>query len=67
VRYGSLGLGAGGLAVHRTRSRRQSLNQAPGGVLRNVTNLAGQIWGMRSRICQDIRVSDLAVSLRVLA
>jgi hypothetical protein len=31
-----------------------------GGVLRRVTDLAGQIRGMESRICQDIRISDLA-------
>jgi hypothetical protein len=30
-------------------------------VLKRVTDLAGQILGIGSRICQDIRVSDLAV------
>jgi hypothetical protein len=32
------------------------------GVVKRVTDFAGQIQGMRSWICQDMWVSDLAVS-----
>ncbi len=45
------------MTVSQTVSDRKGV-----GVMKQVTNLAGWIRGIRSRICQDIRVSDLAVS-----
>ena len=46
------------MTVSQTVSDRKGV-----GVMKQVTNLAGWIRGMRSRICQDIRVSDLAAEL----